>query len=142
MGGGFGGKAIRRWWPLVSSSLSFVVGNGMRVKFRKDAWCGGTHLSIAFPTLFALADSKEAEVRDCWSSCVDEERWNPSFIRFFNDLEVEDAERLLTKLGRYVLVPKIEDRVYWELSKDGIFSVRSMYQALQSSTGVSFPWFC
>ena len=59
-------KAIRRWSPLVSSRLSFVVGNGMRVKFWKNSWCQDTPLCIAFPTLFVLTDSKSGY----WSSCV------------------------------------------------------------------------
>ena len=48
-------KAIRREWIVVSSMLSFVVGNGQRVKFWKDRWGEDSPLRVSFPTLFALA---------------------------------------------------------------------------------------
>ena len=57
-------KAIRREWYVVSSRLSFVVGNGQRVKFWKDRWCGVAHFRVWFPTLFALAVSKDVWVKD------------------------------------------------------------------------------
>lgn len=46
-------KAIRKFGHLVSSRISFVVGNGQRCVFD-----GTTPLCKSFPTLFALATSK------------------------------------------------------------------------------------
>ena len=57
-------KEIRKDWHLISSRLSFVVGNERRVKFWKDKWCGVIPLCDSFPTLFALVVSKEAWVKD------------------------------------------------------------------------------
>ena len=61
-------KAIRREWHVVSSRLSFVVGNGQRLKFWKDRWCEDSPLHVSFPTLFALVVFKDAWVKDVWSS--------------------------------------------------------------------------
>ena len=61
--GGYGvrlWKEIRREWHVVSSRLSFVVGNGQRVKFWKDRWCEDSPLCVSFLTLFALAVFKDA----------------------------------------------------------------------------------
>ena len=44
-------KAIRKLGHIVSSRLSFVVGNGQRVSFWKDTWCGDTPLCTSFPSL-------------------------------------------------------------------------------------------
>ena len=33
-------KEFRRGWPLVNVKVSFVVGNGQRVRFWKDKWWG------------------------------------------------------------------------------------------------------
>ena len=44
---------------------------------------------------------------------------------------MDDVERLLAKLGQHVVVLEVENWVCWNLSKDGVFSVRSMYQVLQ-----------
>ena len=59
---------IRRWWPLFNRNLSFLDGNGHRVKFWKVVWCGETLLCESFPSLFAIDESKEAWVSECWSS--------------------------------------------------------------------------
>ena len=56
--------AIRRKWHVVSSRLSFVVDNGQRVRFWKDRWCGDSPFCFDFPTLFAIATSKDARVKD------------------------------------------------------------------------------
>ena len=45
------------------SKISFLVGNGDRVKFWKDKWCEDNPLSATFPSLLALAISKEAWVK-------------------------------------------------------------------------------
>ena len=71
--------------------------------------CGDTPLNSAFPSLFVMATSEESWVSDCWSGRGDGEGWNPSFPRPFNDWEVEDAARLLAKLGRYMVVLEVED---------------------------------
>ena len=36
----------------------------MRIRFRKDIWCGEELLSLTFPSLFSLAANKEAMVAD------------------------------------------------------------------------------
>ena len=40
--------------------MQFNVGNGGRVCFWLDRWCGDVSLRIEFPSLFATAASKEA----------------------------------------------------------------------------------
>ena len=85
--GGYGlgvWKAIRRQWPLFNNKLSFVVGNGIRVKFWTDAWCGDTPLCASYKSVFALASSKDAWVGEYWSNQGEGERWNPLFTRPFN----------------------------------------------------------
>ena len=53
-------KAIRKGWEAFKSKISYVWGNKRRVKFWKDIWCGDTPLRTSFPSLFAIATSKEA----------------------------------------------------------------------------------
>ncbi|RVW55305.1 hypothetical protein CK203_089047 [Vitis vinifera] len=59
-------KTLRKEWEVVKSRLVFVVGNGKRIKFWKDIWCGNEPLCVFFPSLFALAVSKDAWVKDVW----------------------------------------------------------------------------
>lgn len=54
-------------WKAIQNKLFFVVGNGHKIKFRKDTWLGNSSLYISYPYLFALVVSKEAWMRDYWS---------------------------------------------------------------------------
>ena len=44
----------------------FSLGDGRRVSFWKDVWCGEEALSLVFPSLFILAAQKGAMVADLW----------------------------------------------------------------------------
>ena len=46
--------------------------------------------------------------------------------------EVEEVERLLLKTRGRRLNPLMEDRMMWKETKDGIFSVKSLYSTLAS----------
>ena len=57
-------KILSKDWDLMSSRISFLAGNGQKVKFWKDKWFGTAPLCSSFPSLFALVVSKEAWVED------------------------------------------------------------------------------
>ena len=59
-------RSIGKWGHVVSNEMSFVVGDGKRIKSWSDSWCGDTPLCADFPSLFALARAKEAWVGDVW----------------------------------------------------------------------------
>ena len=65
---------------MISDNLSFVVGDGQRIKFWKDRWCGDIPLNVVFPSLFTCACAKEAWVGDAWSVEQGRVCWNPTFI--------------------------------------------------------------
>ena len=48
--------------------MVFSVGDGRRVCFWKDAWCGEEVLRSLFPSLFVLLAQKEVLVADVWDS--------------------------------------------------------------------------
>ena len=52
-------KAIKEW-KYLSGNLAYQVGNGQRVRFWLDKWCGDEPLSVSFSSLFTLSMSKEA----------------------------------------------------------------------------------
>ena len=76
-----------------------MVGNGQRVRFWKDRWCGYSPFCVAFPTLFALAASKDTWVKDVWSFTEGGGSWSPHFSRRFNDWEMEEVHRFLLGLN-------------------------------------------
>ena len=105
-------KAINKVGKLVTPFFGFEVGDGKNVSFWKDKWCGTSPLSEAFPSLFALATSKETWVNEVWTTKGERRgSWTPTFNRLFNDWEMEEVGRLLCCLeGKMVRVDE-EDRV-------------------------------
>ena len=67
---------------------SFVVGDGSRIKFWHDSWCGELPLRVQFPELFRLARVLEAIVADhiCYigSNC----HWDITICRPVHDWEL------------------------------------------------------
>ena len=52
--------------------MAFSLGDGRRISFWKDVWCGEEVLSLVFPSLYNLAVQKDAMVADLWE-CSREE---------------------------------------------------------------------
>jgi hypothetical protein len=66
-----------------------VVGDGIRVSFWHDWWCGDTAVKIAFPILFSIACAKDAFVADNLEVLGGSNKWNVSFSREAHDWEVD-----------------------------------------------------
>ena len=104
-------KEIRKEGSLMFKKIAFLLGDGRRVRFWKDNWCRNKTLCDFFPSLYALVDSKDAWVADCWDSLGEEGGWNPRFSKSFNDWEVEAVESFLLTLQGKQLVFDFKDRV-------------------------------
>ncbi|RVW87876.1 putative ribonuclease H protein [Vitis vinifera] len=59
-------KAIRNGWMEFSKRVAFKVGDGSKVRFWKDRWCGEDSLEEPFPSLYSLASSRDAWVAQLW----------------------------------------------------------------------------
>ncbi|RVX15155.1 Exocyst complex component SEC3A [Vitis vinifera] len=114
------------------------VGNGRRVSFWRDRWCGDSPLCESFPSLFALSAEKEARVADVWDPLA-EGGWSPCFSRALNDWEVEI---FLEHLHGKRVLGDVEDMVVWTETKSGRFSAKSLYLALEVDCPVLFPSSC
>ena len=108
MRGGYGTglwKDISKEWITFYQNSTSCLGNGRRLRFWKDPWCGGIALCIAFPTLFNLAALKDATAAEVWDSTRVDGGWSPVFQRPFNDSEMEEVERFLLVLQMRRLSP-------------------------------------
>ena len=54
--------------------------------------------------------------------------WNPCFTRSFNDWELVEVENLLGRLGGERVLLDEEAEVRWLESKNGNFSIKSLYK--------------
>ena len=132
-------KAIRNEWLFLNSRLAYQVGNGRRVKFGKDKWCGDEPLCESFPSLYSISLSKDAWVSDVWNPDSDGEGWTPLFSRAFNDWKIEMVECFIFKIQAFRVQREDEDRVVWMTSKSGDSSVKSLYSILEPEDSHLFP---
>ena len=78
-------KFIRKGWDTFHSHCSFLVGDGQRVKFWHDWWCGDRALNATFPELFTISQDKEASVADLMSFPNGRLHWDFHFVRNVKD---------------------------------------------------------
>lgn len=60
-------RGIMQFAPHFRKSLTFTVGNGRRVMFWEDIWCGDRTLKQDFPDLFNLATDPRSRVVENYS---------------------------------------------------------------------------
>ncbi|RVW88908.1 hypothetical protein CK203_045051 [Vitis vinifera] len=133
-------KAIRKEWLGMYSSLAFRVGNGWRVRFWKDKWCGDEPLYESFPSLFAISQAKDAWVSEVWNPDGVGDGWTPLFSRALNDWEIEMMEQFMLKIQAFRVQRENEDKMVWTTSKSGVFSVKSLYSILEPGGSAMFPY--
>ena len=119
--------------------MVFVLGDGRRINFWSDVWCGVEALCNRFPNLFNLVTNKEAKVADIWDRREGAGCWSPTFLRSLNDWELEEMTRFLHTLHDQNFRPTGEDKLSLKNVKDKGFSVKSMYKDFDVSPAFDFP---
>ena len=100
------------------------IGDGSKARFWEDWWCGQAPLCSSFPSLYRLANSKEAKVAEFWEASGSAEGWNFNFERHFQDWELEEVQGLLATVSHQSINPNLSDRLWWKKEKNGSFSVK------------------
>ena len=72
---GLANTNVQRGWAKFSSFFMSGAGDGTRVKFQLDVWCGDVSLKESFPKLFRVTHDKEASITDHIQFCNDFIRW-------------------------------------------------------------------
>jgi hypothetical protein len=118
------------------------VGRGDRVRLWHYRWCGDVILKDSFPALYACASNKAATINEVLVRDNGRVDWQVTFVRNFNDWELDDVASFLGLLQSHLPSRMVDDRSWWKLKSNGIFDVRSMYSSLRESPTVVFPWKC
>lgn len=95
-------------------------------------------LGVAFPSLYAIAASKDALVTNVWGQGKGG-GWNPLFARPFSDWDMKEISNLLLRISEENVEPGIENNVVWLEEKSGQFTVKSLLKVLQPGPSCSFP---
>jgi hypothetical protein len=89
--------------------VRYEVGDGSRVLFWYDVWCGEIPLKTLFLELFAIACSKDEWVEENMQIQNGNILWNILFTRLVHDWEVEVVSRFFELL--YSLKVRYEGEV-------------------------------
>jgi hypothetical protein len=78
-------KNIRRGWRKFSSHTRFEVGNGSKVSFWHDLWCGDKVQKEVVPVLYGIACMKNASIVSHLEISGGFNQCNVSFARTAHD---------------------------------------------------------
>jgi hypothetical protein len=132
-------KFISKEWHHFSNHIRLILGDGSRINFWGEAWCGSVPLLEVYPGLYSLASNKEASITDNFDSVSGSLQWNISFMRSLNDWKVDDLASLYSLLYSYNLGGGA-DKIWWVPNRKEKFEVKSFYFILNSSISFHFPW--
>uniref|UniRef100_A0A2N9FGG2 Reverse transcriptase domain-containing protein n=1 Tax=Fagus sylvatica TaxID=28930 RepID=A0A2N9FGG2_FAGSY len=89
-------KGIMMGWDQFHKHLRFTVSRGDRVRLWHDCWCGDMALKDVFPNIFECASHKNAFLNEVMVRHNGRVVWNVSFMRNFNDWEMDSVVEFLT----------------------------------------------
>uniref|UniRef100_A0A2N9F2D7 Reverse transcriptase domain-containing protein n=1 Tax=Fagus sylvatica TaxID=28930 RepID=A0A2N9F2D7_FAGSY len=135
-------KGIMLGWNDFSAQVKFKVGRGNRVRLWHDRWCGDVPLKESFPALYACASNKSATISEVLVRENGRVDWQVTFLRNFNDWELDNVASFLGLLQNHCPSRVVEDGLWWSLKNSGIFDVRSRYSSFRESPSLIFPWKC
>ena len=118
-------------------NIEFKVGEGTKVNFWTDQWCGNEALSQTFPQLFALAAQRNASVNEMWDSSLGQKGWNIRFSKNSNDWELDSIGELFHMLRDLRISPE-DDSVIWKGGGHGHFRIRDAYKLLIVPSDITF----
>ncbi|GKU90641.1 hypothetical protein SLEP1_g4611 [Rubroshorea leprosula] len=114
----------------LSEGFRIKVGEGKRVSFWWDEWCGEGFLGNKFPRLYLLSTSKKKECYQMGNTQSGTWKWNLSWRRILFQWEEEDAKELCKMIEEVKIYPRCPDEWEWRHSKDGLYSTSIAYTIL------------
>ncbi|PNT64196.1 hypothetical protein BRADI_4g25858v3, partial [Brachypodium distachyon] len=119
---------------LFSQFCTKKIGNGKRTRFWKDQWLGPSSLQHRYPRLYCISMNQDINVFDA-------NRSNVQILSFRRNFTT-DTYMMWQDLQNHCSTIRLtsgEDKCHWFLEKNGVFSVRSFYNALVTRR-IRFPF--
>ena len=127
-------KDIKREAQQLKQDCKLMLGDGGRIRFWEDKWCGEILPSDQFPMLYAMTASKGPKVGEVWDTTRGEGGWNLRFMRPFNDWEMEEMQRLISLISNKKISQRERDKIFWLVDKKGEYTVKAKYRHLEGDT--------
>lgn len=110
------------------------VGNGLKTSFWEDH-IGSSCLAKTFPRLFIVSMNRNVIVQVVFDKGVEGLRFRKAMAG-----ELREQWYELKKLLESVYMNNEPDRLIWKLTNSGIFSVKSLYLAMQFNEVVPYKF--
>jgi len=122
-------RFISKGWGKFFPHCSFEVGDGSSIFFWHDRWCGEVPFKDLFPRLYVLVVDKNAPVAEYREQVHGNSVWASVFVRdgFVDD---DSLVSFFNKLNEAKVGEPSVDKVRWDLTTKGCFTVRSFYLKL------------
>lgn len=116
---------------IIKTNGKLWLGNGNRISFWGDCWCGNVSFASRFPRLFTLSTRPRGTVAAHRITSGMNTEWDLHFRRSLLDREIEELAELLQALEQVTLVADEVDRMIWQ---DGSvdFGPKTVYKYLES----------
>jgi hypothetical protein len=101
------------------------VNNGKNTRFWEDTWIGNSSLQHKYPHLYRIVRHKHTSVASVFSTVP----LNISFRRSLLGNTLQSRHELVATIGNVRLNDRY-DIFRWRLNQNGLFTVRTMYNAL------------
>ena len=111
-------KNISRGWPSFSRCVLYDIGDGSRVKFWHDRWCGETSLTANYPKLFRFCQDKEVSVAKLMKYTNGVLFWDVSFFRGVHAQELEAMSGFMDTIYGSSIRGFGEDKMCWKPNRD------------------------
>jgi hypothetical protein len=119
--------------------VRFVVGDGSRVLFWHDVWCGELPLKILFPALFSIACANKAWVGENMDIAHGIIHWNAMFSRPIHDWDMEAVSQFFELLYSQHIRQGGVDKICWIPMKRKNFEVKSCCQVMCNPAPIIGP---
>ena len=133
-------KNIRRGWHSLSRFILYEIGDGSKVQFWLDRWCGISSLVDRYPELYRIYHSKEASVADLMRYTNGVLHWEIHFYRDVHNRELEVFRSFINTIYNTPVRGIGEDKRCWLPCKSKGFTVSAYYHLLVSRSEQYFPW--
>ncbi|XP_030958992.1 uncharacterized protein LOC115980941 [Quercus lobata] len=110
-------KNIHQGWPSFSHHILYDIGDGSRVKFWQDWWCGETSLAVRYSDLFRFCKNKDASVAELMMSTNGVRFWDVRFVRGVHARDLEAMSDFLETIYGSSIRGLGEDKMCWIPSK-------------------------
>ena len=124
-------KGLMRVKSVFFNRTKFIIGDGNNTRFWEDTWLGETPLALQYPSLYNIVQRRDALVATVL-------RTAPLNIQFRRTLAGARWEAWLHLVRRLMDVQLAQrpDSLSWKLTRNGEFTVKSMYLDVINSSSI------